>query len=428
MNSLLSYFIEANLYLACFYLLYQLLLVRDKHFRFNRAFLLGGILLSLGLPLLSIELSSTNTLEGYIVLPAITISEVQTEGVGFIIKWWHVISFIYLGGVIFYLSKLLWQMAQIIRMLPLLNSSRDKKEGYTLVTTNGEIPTCSFFQYMFWDKSANISDDEKRQIFEHELAHIKQWHSIDVLLVESLRALFWVNPAIHLIKTRITEVHEYLADHYVVKNIDVEDYSKLLTLQIFRNFDFALSNNFHKNQVVKRIKMLKAKNSKSIWLNVALLVPVITLLVGLFAFNVKDTGPNLDGSITASSIEAVPESVIKEGDSNEIQTPKSKEIFTVVENQPAPYSGMAEFYEYIQHNLIYPAAAKRLGIEGKVFVQFIVADNGSITNVQAVKGIGAGCDEEAVRVLQSSPKWKPGKQRGRAVNVRMILPITFKLG
>ena len=69
-----------------------------------------------------------------------------------------------------------------------------------------------------------------------------------------------------------------------------------------------------------------------------------------------------------------------------------------------------------------------MGIEGKAFVQFVVDKDGTLTEVQAVKGIGAGCDEEAVRVIQGAPKWKPGKQRGRAVKVRMILPITFKLG
>jgi len=69
-----------------------------------------------------------------------------------------------------------------------------------------------------------------------------------------------------------------------------------------------------------------------------------------------------------------------------------------------------------------------MGIEGKVFVQFVVDKKGNITEVMAVKGIGAGCDEEAIRVIRTSPKWKAGKQRGKAVKVRMILPITFKLG
>jgi len=107
---------------------------------------------------------------------------------------------------------------------------------------------------------------------------------------------------------------------------------------------------------------------------------------------------------------------------------EAEEIFTIVEDQPAFKGGMPAFYKFVLKKLKYPAQARRMGIEGKVFVQFVVDKDGSITDVKAVKGIGAGCDEEAVRVISSSPKWKAGKQRGRPVKVRMILPITFKLG
>ncbi len=105
-----------------------------------------------------------------------------------------------------------------------------------------------------------------------------------------------------------------------------------------------------------------------------------------------------------------------------------EEVFTIVEDQPIPEGGMAAFYEFVSNNLKYPAQARRMGIEGKVFVQFVVDKDGKLNEVTAVRGIGAGCDEEAVRVIGEAPKWKPGKQRGRAVKVRMILPITFKLG
>jgi protein TonB len=106
----------------------------------------------------------------------------------------------------------------------------------------------------------------------------------------------------------------------------------------------------------------------------------------------------------------------------------AEEIFTIVEDQPSPKGGMAAFYEYVGKKLKYPAQARRMGIEGKVFVEFVVDKDGTITSVKAIKGIGAGCDEEATRVIQNAPKWNPGKQRGRPVKVRMILPITFKLG
>jgi protein TonB len=102
-------------------------------------------------------------------------------------------------------------------------------------------------------------------------------------------------------------------------------------------------------------------------------------------------------------------------------------IFTVVEETAAPIGGMGAFYEYVGKKIKYPAQAKRMGIEGKVFVEFVIERDGSITDVKAIKGIGAGCDEEAVRILQSAPKWKPGKQRGKPVRQKMVLPISFKL-
>ena len=131
---------------------------------------------------------------------------------------------------------------------------------------------------------------------------------------------------------------------------------------------------------------------------------------------------DLDVEITEETV--VEEIVFDEPVEEEV----AEEIFTIVEDQPAPKGGMAAFYEYVGKKLKYPAQARRMGIEGKVFVEFVVDKDGTITNVKAIKGIGAGCDEEATRVIQGSPKWNPGKQRGRPVKVRMILPITFKLG
>ena len=103
------------------------------------------------------------------------------------------------------------------------------------------------------------------------------------------------------------------------------------------------------------------------------------------------------------------------------------EIFTIVENQPEPPGGMQGFLKYVGEEMEYPKTAKRMGIQGRVFVQFIVDQNGNLTDVKAIKGIGGGCDEEAERVIREAPKWTPGKQRGRPVKVKMVLPVTFKL-
>ncbi|WP_348646758.1 TonB family protein [Flammeovirga sp. SubArs3] len=105
-----------------------------------------------------------------------------------------------------------------------------------------------------------------------------------------------------------------------------------------------------------------------------------------------------------------------------------EEIFEIVEDPAAYPGGMGQFYKWVGQNMKYPSQAKRMGVEGKVYVQFVVDKDGSLTDVRVVRGIGAGCDEEAVRVIRKAPKWKPGTQRGRKVKQRMVLPISFKLG
>ena len=115
-----------------------------------------------------------------------------------------------------------------------------------------------------------------------------------------------------------------------------------------------------------------------------------------------------------------------------IQQPKivevaNEEIFTIVEQNPEPVGGMAAFYKFVGEKLQYPDHAERLNIEGRVFCQFVVEKDGRLTDIEVIKGIGGGCDEEAARVLSMAPNWLPGKQRGRPVRVSMVLPIYFKL-
>lgn len=106
---------------------------------------------------------------------------------------------------------------------------------------------------------------------------------------------------------------------------------------------------------------------------------------------------------------------------------ESDQIFVIVEENAQPKGGLSEFYQYVSSNIKYPAQARRLNVEGRVYVEFIVGKDGKISNANAVKGIGAGCDEEAVRIIMGAPSWNPAKQRGKPVRQRMVLPITFKL-
>jgi len=129
------------------------------------------------------------------------------------------------------------------------------------------------------------------------------------------------------------------------------------------------------------------------------------------------------------NVEAPPEEEIKIEEPKEqvIQQEAPKEIFTVVEEQPGYPGGDEARIKFLQENIKYPEEAKELGVQGKVFVTFVVEVDGSITDVRVLRGIGAGCDEEAVRVVKSMPRWVPGKQRGQPVRVQFNLPIKFTL-
>lgn len=137
----------------------------------------------------------------------------------------------------------------------------------------------------------------------------------------------------------------------------------------------------------------------------------------------QEGDPNAENIIAAPEASAAPTKVEVAVEA----APKEEEIFTVVEQQPEFSGGMAALGQYLSKNLRYPAAAQRANIAGRVFVSFVVNTDGSIQDVQVLKGLGFGTDEEAQRVVKGMPKWRPGKQSGRPVRVKYNLPINFTL-
>lgn len=122
--------------------------------------------------------------------------------------------------------------------------------------------------------------------------------------------------------------------------------------------------------------------------------------------------------------EEIEEQEIKE---EEDELDKEEEIFVFVEDQPGYPGGDAARIKYLQENIKYPEIAKESGVQGTVYVTFVVEKDGKITSVKILRGIGGGCDEEAVRVIKRMPRWKPGKQRGRSVRVQFNMPVRFVL-
>ncbi len=132
--------------------------------------------------------------------------------------------------------------------------------------------------------------------------------------------------------------------------------------------------------------------------------------------------------IETDEIAAAPPTEVKSVEKTIVELPEEdNSTFTTVEVQPSFMGGNSEMYKFLGKNLKYPSAAQRANIQGKVFLSFIVEKDGSITDIETMKGIGFGCDEEAMRVVKLMPKWIAGKQNGRNVRVKFTIPVFFKL-
>lgn len=132
--------------------------------------------------------------------------------------------------------------------------------------------------------------------------------------------------------------------------------------------------------------------------------------------------------IETDEIAATPPTEVKSVEKTIVELPEEdNSTFTTVEVQPSFMGGNSEMYKFLGKNLKYPTAAQRANIQGKVFLSFIVEKDGSITDIETMKGIGFGCDEEAMRVVKLMPKWIAGKQNGRNVRVKFTIPVFFKL-
>ncbi len=422
MNHFITYAVESSLILIVLYIFYILFYAKDRNFQFNRFYLLAAPLLAVLLPLLHIPLFNPTTLpelqtiQQAVQLPEITVPVTTATSSG--ISPLQILLIIYLAGAGFFIFRFIYQTILLFRIIGFSNKTTDREKGYVFVETAGKFPTCSFFSYLLWDDTLSLGEKEKEQILHHEEAHIRQRHSYDVIYLEIMRALFWFNPAIHGFKKALSDVHEYLADEQASIKIGRQSYLSLLAKQILLSFNFSVTNNFHQSQTSKRMKMIKNYHRKHpLWVKLLAVIPAIAALFFVFSCDLGNGNIKTEETIIHNTSEKIKQDVDATND----------DVFTVVEEQPVPYGGLNAFYEFISEVLNYPEEARQNKVQGKVFVQFVVDEEGNVTNVKAVKGIGFGCDEEAERAVKNSQKWKPGRQHGKAVKVRMILPITFSL-
>lgn len=411
-----------------FYGLYCLTLRRDRWLQLNLWYLLVAIGFSMVFPSLKLPngleqaSQSVASVEEYLV----TMNEVEISAIT-APRTLGVMVDLYLVGVALCAAYLLFQLAaQVVIVIKLRRKHKVYRasdgfgipRGAALVLLDDDTAPYSFFNHIVVG-TRGLNDDEVRCILAHESLHVRHGHSVDLLFARLLCCLMWFNPFAWLMMREIRAVHEYQADAASIGACGREGYLHLLYRQATGTGYGHITNNFKSINLKKRIVMMnKTKTRFGAWKVLAALpVAALLLMVGC-----KQTGP------APSENEAVEEQATLNEASVE------PELFDYTQNEPAEgltapefEGGMDAFYKYLTDNIHYPEQAKAEGIQGRVLVRFVVRDNGDIVNVEVAKGIGGGCDEEAVRVVKAMPKWKPAIYEGKAVNVQYALPISFKL-
>ena len=463
---MLAYFLKVNVAIVLFYAFYRLFFYKDTFFGWRRTALLCFFAVSAAVPLLNIQTWITEQepmvamadLYASVVLPELTIG---TEAAP--TDWKSILSeyanIAYWGIVALLMIRLIMQLAGIIH---LACRCRKVQIGNTnihlLPKADGPF---SFFHWIFIHPSSH-TEEEFNEILIHERTHARQWHSIDVIISELVCIFCWCNPFAWLMKREIRTNLEYMADARVLENgYDSKTYQYHLLGLSHQKAAATIYNSFNVLPLKKRIKMMNKKRTKEIGRTKYLMfLPLAALLmiisnIEVVARTTKEfakemmaapeeqgvsqtelaNGPELPDGMTGVATLQDKKGMQK---TKEVAPPpppapvksatvNDSVVFEVVEEMPDFPGGQSALMEYLAKNIKYPATAHENGKQGRVIVMFVVKKDGSISDVKTVRGVDPYLDKEAERVIAAMPNWKPGKQRGQAVNVRFTVPVTFRL-
>ena len=412
------YLLKANVGIALFYAFYKLFCQRDTFFQWRRFALLSFLGISFIYPLLNIqdwvkEQPAMYELADYYATWMAT--EEITATTPMIIDAPQLPSLLTIGIYLYYIGVIVMSFRFIVQLFSVLRmrwkGTRSIVDGQRIISIPTEADPFSFFGWIFL-YLPGLKDESREEILKHEQTHARQWHSMDVILCELINIVCWFNPFAWLIKTEIRLNLEYLADNKVAETTsDCKLYQYHLLHLVNKNVQTGLCNNFNVSHLKRRIIMMNKKRTHTTGrIKYALFVPLAAAL--LIASNISCISSEKQEEISEKQ-----ESRAAEG-----------EVFQVVEEMPEFPGGMGECMKWLGQNIKYPAEAKEKGVQGRVIVQFVVEKDGTIVNAKVVRGVDPDLDAEALRVVNQSPKWKPGKQKGEAVRVKYTLPIMFRLG
>jgi TonB family protein len=395
-------FIQINLLLLFMYAIYILVFKHKQGAKHNRLFLLFGIGFSVFVPWINISFSSAidsaSTMAITQVLPAMVVY--TTDAIS--INWFSVMLIAYTLVVTYMLGALI---LAFFKMKKLVEQPLGKYAGYNLYLTKPGHDVFSFYKSIYID-----AKDTNNLILDHEVAHLKQLHYIDNLIVELVSILFWMNPAAWLLRKEVKENLEYAADLTVVNSRQEEAlaYIQLIATGTQSYRPVLASNFFNQSLTYQRCKkLLNANQFKFNTMRNIAILPLIAVLTYFTACD-KPTEP----------IEKKVEIERNLGD-----PVSEEEVITFP-------GGDAALIDYLAENTQYPQSAKKSGVEGKSMVSFRIDRDGNVNSVETLESSGnEDLDTEAMRVISEMPQWDSKvKDENEEVEMELVIPIVFKLG
>ena len=417
----LIYLLQVHIALSLLFIAYKALSARNTHLVTRRALLLGILLFALTYPLYrlpSVADAMPHTLQ--FTLPELSIAPAPTVQASVSFDLYRLGAWLY-GGI-----ALLLGLRMVIRLLSIVGLRRRgrlyREGAWRIVFCPEPIQPCSFFHWIFLPASMADTSDARATILKHEKAHIRQMHTLDILLGEVVAVLCWMNPLAWLLLKEIRLNLEYLADRAVLADEPEKRAYQYLLL------DLALDNRPHASAIPfghsflkERIAMINRRASSTRSRYRYLLVLPLCLLLVVGSQSCRQSADHKAANSPATTTETLPQTATLR------EVPEQEPVFEVAEVMPEFPGGPQALFEFIRDNLKYPQEAIDNQTEGRVILQFVVDKRGKVNNIQVKRSIDPALDRAAIDVVRALPAWKPGMQNGKQVNVRYTLPIVFKL-
>lgn len=428
---ILDYLLKVLLFSGAFYFVYIGFLRRLSFHKINRYVLLAIPVVCLLVPWLAAQFQRPEIFAGTMELMSIDITATPIEDFTSGTSSLPLFKILYLLG---FSLLIISTLIGVFRVRKIISSSESESINDTVIRFSNQLKNpFTFFRIIVIPEELR-QKDTLNTIVKHESVHARQFHSIDNLFYNILSALLWFNPFIHLLSREIRQVHECIADEEALKITSREAYASLLLSSAFGSEVILPSNPFFNSSLIKtRINMIyKRKSSKWLRLSYLIMIPTLAML-SLYACNKVDSqGDNPPRKIVEFA---------------EVDRPplfnNCDESASMEEQQICFQMGIQKF---MIENLKYPQDAYEMGIIGKVFVGFIITEDGNIANVEVIranmslkgaaenepitlsdeqKAAASGLENNAVTLMKAFPKMKPAQKDGDAVAIKFVLPVNY---